>query len=186
MTSIIAAVADNGAIGKGNALLWHIKEDMKYFRKVTMGCPVIMGRRTFESLGRPLPGRLNIVVSRSLQENAGRLSAAGVCVASSLEEAVSLAGKGLPGDMAARTDGTADPHHKGEIFIIGGGEIYRQAVPLADMMYITEVHTEVDDADTFFPRIDAGEWEEVSRSEMHIDHTCGLGYEFVTYSRKTD
>ena len=105
---------------------------------------------------------------------------------SSLEEAVSLAGKGLPGDMAARTDGTADPHHKGEIFIIGGGEIYRQAVPLADMMYITEVHTEVDDADTFFPRIDAGEWEEVSRSEMQIDHTCGLGYEFVTYSRKTD
>ena len=186
MTSIIAAVADNGAIGKGNALLWHIKEDMKYFRKVTMGCPVIMGRRTFESLGRPLPGRLNIVVSRSLQENAGRLSAAGVCVASSLEEAVSLAGKGLPDDMAARTDGTADPHHKGEIFIIGGGEIYRQAVPLADMMYITEVHTEVDDADTFFPRIDAGEWEEVSRSEMQIDHTCGLGYEFVTYSRKTD
>lgn len=186
MTSIIAAVADNGAIGKGNALLWHIKEDMKYFRKVTMGCPVIMGRRTFESLGRPLPGRLNIVVSRSLQENAGRLSAAGVCVASSLEEAVSLAGKGLPSDMAARTDGTADPHHKGEIFIIGGGEIYRQAVPLADMMYITEVHTEVDDADTFFPRIDAGEWEEVSRSEMQIDHTCGLGYEFVTYSRKTD
>ena len=186
MTSIIAAVADNGAIGKGNALLWHIKEDMKYFRKVTMGCPVIMGRRTFESLGRPLPGRLNIVVSRSLQKNAGRLSAAGVCVASSLEEAVSLAGKGLPGDMAARTDGTADPHHKGEIFIIGGGEIYRQAVPLADMMYITEVHTEVDDADTFFPRIDAGEWEEVSRSEMQIDHTCGLGYEFVTYSRKTD
>lgn len=186
MTSIIAAVADNGAIGKGNALLWHIKEDMKYFRKVTMGCPVIMGRRTFESLGRPLPGRLNIVVSRSLQENAGRLSAAGVCVASSLEEAVSLAGKGLPSDMAARTDGTADPHHKGEIFIIGGGEIYRQAIPLADMMYITEVHTEVDDADTFFPRIDAGEWEEVSRSEMQIDHTCGLGYEFVTYSRKTD
>ena len=179
-------MADNGAIGKGNALLWHIKEDMKYFRKVTMGCPVIMGRRTFESLGRPLPGRLNIVVSRSLQENAGRLSAAGVCVASSLEEAVSLAGKGLPSDMAARTDGTADPHHKGEIFIIGGGEIYRQAIPLADMMYITEVHTEVDDADTFFPRIDAGEWEEVSRSEMQIDHTCGLGYEFVTYSRKTD
>ena len=184
MTSIIAAVADNGAIGKGNALLWHIKEDMKYFRKVTMGCPVIMGRRTFESLGRPLPGRLNIVVSRSLQENAGRLSAAGVCVASSLEEAVSLAGKGLPGDMAARTDGTADPHHKGEIFIIGGGEIYRQAIPLADMMYITEVHTEVDDADTFFPPIDEALWTKEEVQEMPADERHAYPYTFVTYRRK--
>ena len=188
MINIIAAVADNGAIGKDNALLWHIREDLKYFKQVTLGCPVIMGRRTFESLGRPLPGRLNIVVSRSLPETSRTegLAAGDVCTVSSLEKAVALASGSIAGFPEGRPEEPGGRCKGPDVFIIGGGEIYRQAIPLADMMYITEVHTEVDDADTFFPRIDAGEWEEVSRSEMQIDHTCGLGYEFVTYSRKTD
>ena len=174
MTNIIAAVADNGAIGKGNALLWHISEDLRYFKKVTTGCPVIMGRKTFESIGRPLPGRLNIVVNRSLE-------AAGILVACSLEEAIALAGRtdGAAGSRTGMQSGK-------DIFIIGGGEIYRQAVPLADRMYITEVHTAVEDADTFFPSADAGEWREESRSERHVDPLSGLEYEFVIYSRKSD
>ena len=151
MVNIIVAVADNGAIGKDNSLLWHIREDLKYFKKVTMGCPVIMGRRTFESIGRPLPGRQNIVVSKSgtyaLPE--------GVLPAGSLEEAVSKA----EGD---------------EMFVIGGGQIYRQALPLADSLYVTEVHVTVEDADTFFPEIDAGQWEEESRTAPQTDAESGI------------
>lgn len=161
MVNIIVAVADNGAIGKDNSLLWHIREDLKYFKKVTMGCPVIMGRRTFESIGRPLPGRQNIVVSKSgtyaLPE--------GVLPAGSLEEAVSKA----EGD---------------EMFVIGGGQIYRQALPLADSLYVTEVHVTVEDADTFFPEIDAGQWEEESRTAPQTDAESGIEYEFVVYRRK--
>ena len=212
MTNIIAAVADNGAIGKDNALLWHIREDLRYFMEVTMGCPVIMGRRTFESLGKPLPGRLNIVVSRS-----SGAAAPGILAACSIEEAISLArrsfsyreflnaedGSGTdlrlealdalvpdinPELQLKRIDSPdVNPEATEEgngIFIIGGGEIYRQAIPLADCLYITEVHVEVADADTFFPPIDPGEWQEETRSERRTDPVSGLEYEFVTYSRK--
>lgn len=161
MVNIIVAVADNGAIGKDNSLLWHIREDLKYFKKVTMGCPVIMGRRTFESIGRPLPGRQNIVVSRSETHALPE----GVLPAGSLEEAVSKA----EGD---------------EMFVIGGGQIYRQALPLADRLYVTEVHVTVEDADTFFPEIDAGQWEEESRTAPQTDAESGIEYEFVVYRRK--
>lgn len=161
MVNIIVAVADNGAIGKDNSLLWHIREDLKYFKKVTMGCPVIMGRRTFESIGRPLPGRQNIVVSRSETHALPE----GVLPAGSLEEAVSKA----EGD---------------EVFVIGGGQIYRQALSLADRLYVTEVHVTVEDADTFFPEIDAGQWEEESRTALQTDAESGIEYEFVVYRRK--
>lgn len=161
MVNIIVAVADNGAIGKDNSLLWHIREDLKYFKKVTMGCPVIMGRRTFESIGRPLPGRQNIVVSKS----GTHALPEGVLPAGSLEEAVSKA----EGD---------------EMFVIGGGQIYRQALPLADRLYVTEVHVTVQDADTFFPEIDAGQWEEESRTAPQTDAESGIEYEFVVYRRK--
>ena len=134
--NIIAAVADNGAIGKDNALLWHISEDMKYFRKVTSGSPVIMGRRTYESIGRPLPGRRNIVVSRTPGE------AEGVETASSLDGAFALA---------------AGP---------SGGDTLR-------------------DADTFFPEISPEKWKEESRSPLGHDPVSGLGFEFVTYIRRT-
>lgn len=163
--SIIAAVADNLAIGRGNALMWHISEDMKYFRKVTLGCPVIMGRKTFESIGKPLPKRLNIVVSRSGFSCPGTISSATV------EGAFRIAGRNLPEGCD-------------ECFVIGGGEIYRQAMDSADRLYITHVHVSPADADTFFPEISPEEWKEESRSEMMTDPETGLLFEFAVYVRK--
>lgn len=199
--NIIAAVADNGAIGKDNRLLWHIKEDLQYFKKVTMGCPVIMGRKNFESLGRPLPGRLNIVVSRSGMKPADGIRTNGICLVSSLEEALRdaersfsyedfrKAEEGAEADTPATVLGglfqESDRYRQDErnVFIIGGGEMYRQTIHMADRLYITEVHKEVRDADTFFPEIDMNEWKEESRSEKHTDISSGLEYEFVVYSR---
>lgn len=176
---IIAAVADNRAIGRGNALLWHISADMKYFRKTTSGSPVVMGRKTFESIGRPLPGRRNIVVTRS------NMDTDGVQAAHSLEEALELAETGEA--TSALTGGPETYPLPGsgpdKCFIIGGGEIYRQAMALADRLYITEVHCAVE-ADTFFPEISPEIWEEVSRSERMTDENSGLGFEFVVYRRK--
>lgn len=218
--NIIAAVADNDAIGRDNALLWHIREDLQYFKKVTLGCPVIMGRRTFMSLGKPLPGRLNIVVTRSGEIRSSDKAASvrkgsdGIQVAWSIEDAVRIAERSLsyeefrkaeegseadrplaaldnlvpdnnPALQTDRIDTAAVPDTGVErnIFIIGGGEIYRQTMPLADRLYITEVHAVVKDADTFFPEIDRTVWKEVSRSETCTDTASGLGYEFVIYER---
>ena len=157
---IIVAIADNNAIGKDNGLLWHISEDLKFFKKTTLGCPVIMGRKTFESIGRPLPKRLNIVVSRS-----GYSAPEGVLVATSLEEAYDLA--------------EAD-----RIFVIGGGQIYARALDGADRLIVTHVHTVISEADTFFPEIDPSVWQVESRSEMHHDEESGYDFEFVEYIRK--
>ena len=159
---IIAAVADNGAIGRDNALLWHISEDMKHFRKTTSGNPVIMGRRTYESIGRPLPKRRNIVVSRSWKE-----VHEGVETVRSLDEAFALAGS----------------HER--CFVIGGGEIYRQAIGKVDRMYITLVHCTIEDADTFFPEISPEIWKEETRSGILHDPESGLDFEFVTYIKRT-
>ncbi|MBO8445015.1 MAG: dihydrofolate reductase [Bacteroidetes bacterium] len=177
--AIIAAVADNGAIGKDNALLWHISEDLKYFKKVTSGHPVIMGRKTFASIGRPLPKRLNIIVSRNLAASGANPCGEGpmpdnVLVAASLEEAFLLAGPDTPGREKAATD---------KCFVIGGGEIYRQALPLADTMYITHVHTEIKDADTFFPEISASDWTMASNSERFTDPETGYEFEFSVYRK---
>lgn len=158
---IIAAVADNLAIGKDNALLWHISEDLKYFRRTTSGYPVIMGRRTFESIGRPLPGRMNIAVSRS------GFNAEGLESAGSLSEAFSMAEK----------SGAE------KCFVIGGGDVYRQALPVSDRLYITFVHTEIGDADTFFPEIDMSSWKEEYRSEKLTDGKSGLDIEFAVFRR---
>ena len=176
---IIAAVADNLAIGRDNALLWHIPADMKYFKALTTGSPVIMGRKTFESIGRPLPKRLNIVITRS------DMKTDGVQAAHSLEEALELAETGEA--TSALTGGPETYPLPGsspdKCFIIGGGEIYRQAMALADRLYITEVHCAVE-ADTFFPEISPEIWAEVSRSERMTDENSGLGFEFVVYRRK--
>lgn len=188
--NIIAAVADNGAIGKDNSLLWHILEDLKYFKSVTLGSPVIMGRRTFESIGRPLPKRTNIVVTRC-----GRMTAAdgscvpfpdGVLAAGSLEEAFAMASMPVVRNLAEpclKVSGEEQPS-EASCFVIGGGEIYRQAMPLADSLYVTEVHTSIEDADTFFPEIDAAAWSEISRSEVHTDQETGYTFEFVVYRRR--
>lgn len=160
---IIAAVADNGAIGKDNDLLWHIAEDMKYFRRTTVGHPVVMGYRTFLSIGgKPLPKRDNIVISTRHWADVPE----GVKVAGSLEEAYAL------------TD-------VDKVFIMGGGETYRRALPTADKLYITRVHTIIKDADTFFPAIDPAIWEVESAAPTATDPETGYDYEFIVYRRRS-
>ena len=159
---IIVAIADNNAIGKDNALLWHISEDLKFFKLTTMGCPVIMGRKTFESIGRPLPKRTNVVVSRS-----GYAAPEGVVVVASLEEAFAS----VPGDVE-------------RAFVIGGGQIYAQAMSQADRLIVTHVHTVIEDADTFFPSIDPSVWSVADRSELQSDPETGYTFEFVEYVKR--
>ena len=184
---IIVAIADNNAIGKDNALLWHISEDLKFFKRTTMGCPVIMGRKTFESIGRPLPKRLNIVVSRG-----GFNAPEGVEVVASLEEAYALAESRLlvamPGSPSAiPSSPTVMSSDAGtsvsKAFVIGGGQIYAQAMAIADRLTVTHVHTVIEDADTFFPAIDPAIWKVASRSELQIDPETGYTFEFVEYIR---
>jgi len=172
--NIIVAVADDWAIGRDGDMPWHISEDMKFFKAKTMGGSLVMGRRTWESIGsKPLPGRENIVVSSRLAEEglgyevpedtaAGRTSAIAV---SSLEEAL---------EVASRT----------EVFVIGGGMIYRQAIDIADRLFVTHVHTLVPDADTFFPVIDPEVWQLTERSNTTKDEKSGLRFEFRTYVRR--
>ena len=156
------AVADNNAIGRDNALLWHISDDMKFFRRQTVGCPVIMGRKTFESIGRPLPKRVNIVISR------GYSTADEVAVVGSLREAYEV----------------AEATNLERCYVIGGGQIYAQAMEDADRLVVTHVHTEIKDADTFFPPIDPSVWVVSERSEMFYDEESDFHFEFVTYERK--
>lgn len=169
---IIVAIADNNAIGKDNDLLWHISEDLRFFKRTTLGCPVIMGRRTFESIGRPLPKRANIVVSRGFD------APEGVRVVQSLEEAYSAASEAL---AASKSSGQAGDSR---CFVIGGGQIYRQAVADVDRMVITHVHTVIEDADTFFPEIDPAVWKVTDRSEIQTDPETGYTFEFVTYEKR--
>lgn len=158
---LIVAVAENGAIGVAGDMPWHIGEDLRYFRKVTMGCPVIMGSRTFESIGRPLPGRKNIVLTGRPEAFSGMDV---VCV-SSLEDAFAAAGD-VP-----------------RAFVIGGAKVYAEAVPLVDRMFVTRVHTVVEGADAFFPEPEAGLFREESRSEVMVDGPSGIAFEFVVYGR---
>ncbi len=158
MLSLIAAAADNNAIGKNNQLLWSLPADLKHFRETTSGRTVIMGRKTFESIGRPLPNRRNIVVTRQAD-----YSPEGVEVAHSLEEAIGLIGG------------------QDEAFVIGGAELYRQALPLADRVYLTRVKGEFE-ADAFFPEL-GPEWREVSRREGIVDEKNALPHAFLVLER---
>jgi dihydrofolate reductase len=168
--SLIAAVATDGAIGKGNTMPWHISDDLKYFKRVTFGKCVIMGRKTWESLGcRPLPGRDNIVISRSLSTDVGQESPSRLHFVNSLESAFDLA-------LAIATE-----KGEGEVFVIGGGRIYRQALERASRVYLTEVHTSVPDAEVFFPELDPDKWHIVTRSGIAVDEKSGLNYEFLIY-----
>ena len=159
MLSIIVAIAQNGTIGHNNALLWHIKEDMRFFRTTTSGHPVIMGRKTFESLGcRPLPKRTNIVISRSEREYEGAL------LAHSLEEAVRMAGD------------------DSEIFIIGGAQIYKEALSIADRLYITRVERDYE-GDTSFPEVDMSQWRLVDEMRHERGEEFEYPFAFLTYDR---
>ncbi len=159
MISIIAAIASNGVIGDRNTLLWHIREDMLRFRHLTTGHPVVMGRKTYESIGRPLPGRTNVVISREVS------AIEGCRVVRSLAEAQSM----FPSDE--------------EIFIIGGAQIYAQALPVADRLYITEVHRSYD-GDTSFPPIDLSQWRETAREDFPCGKEFAFPFSFVDYERK--
>jgi dihydrofolate reductase len=160
--SVILAAADNGVLGRDNALPWHLPEDLKYFKRVTLGKPVVMGRKTYESIGRPLPGRTNIVVSRNSEFNAE-----GVEVIASLREAIELAAT------------IADVDGQGELMVIGGAAIYSLAIPLAQRLYITEIH-DTPHGDVYLPKIEWSQWREVSR-EQH--NNGAFDYSFVVYER---
>ena len=180
---IIVAIADNNAIGRDNALLWHISEDMKFFRRTTSGHPVIMGRKTYESIGRPLPKRINIVVSRGADTPEGTLLAGSLEDAFAMAEAsildATVAESAQAPDAADSTTGQLQ--RQSRCFVMGGGQIYAQAMPCADRLIVTHVHTVIEDADTFFPEIDPAIWRVVDRSEMLHDEESGYNFEFVEY-----
>lgn len=161
--SFIVAVSENNAIGINNELPWRLPEDLKFFKRTTMGKPVIMGRKTYESLGKPLPGRLNIVLSRS---NEVKLPE-GMVLCNNVDDATELAGK----------------ENTEEIFIIGGGKIFEQSMPLADRLYITRVHTAISNADAFFPDIDHTHWKLVWEEPHKADEKHAYDYSFQQYER---
>lgn len=159
MISIIVAVAANGVIGSGNRMPWHIPEDLKRFKAITTGHPVVMGRKTFESLGRPLPNRTNVVITRNRDYRAE-----GATVVGSLYEALALFGQDE------------------EIFIIGGGEIYKQAMEIAEKLYITRIRHEFD-GDTYFPDIDGDKWSATYCETHQRGEKFPHPFEFVDYRR---
>jgi dihydrofolate reductase len=162
---LVAAVAENGVIGRGNALPWRLKSDMAHFRAVTMGKPVVMGRKTYLSIGKPLQGRTTIVVSRDRS-----FAAPGVLAAPNLDYALAAA----RGD-ALRRGGDA-------IIVAGGGDIYIQVLPLATRLAITEVHKRVE-GDAHFPAIDPQAWREAARSEREPAADDDVAFAFVSYER---
>ncbi len=149
--ALIWAMGENRVIGRGNTLPWRLPGEMQYFRAVTLGKPVIMGRKTFESLAKPLPGRTNVVVSRALATEHPRVK-----VTRSLEEALRVA------RAQAAVDG------QDEVFVMGGAELYAAALPLADRLYLTLVHAEPE-GDTYFPDFDAARWREKRRLRVPAD-----------------
>lgn len=164
--AIVAAVAENGTIGRLNDLPWRLPEDLKYFKRVTMGHPIVMGRNTFESIGKPLPGRTNIVVTRN-----ERWQVDGVEVAHSLDEALTLA------SQCACNMGVSS------VMVIGGADLYRQVLPLVKWLYFTEVHAEVE-GDAFFPELDYSQWSELARENFKADNNNPYAYSFVTLKRQ--
>lgn len=159
--NIVVAVSENQVIGKDNQLLWHLPNDMKFFKNTTWGMPVIMGRKTYESLGKPLTGRTNIVVTT----NTG-WSAPGTIAVSSLEAALTA---------AAATDAK-------EVYVIGGGEIYRHALPVTHRVYLTRVHSQIE-GDTFFPELPVSEWSLHSRLDFPTDEKHAFAYSFEVWDR---
>jgi len=157
--SIIVAMAKNRTIGINNTLPWRCPEDLKHFKSLTMGHHMIMGRKTFDSIGKPLPGRTTVVVTRNRE-----LKIEGCTMANSLQQAIDA----CTGDS--------------EIFVVGGAELYTQALPLADTLYLTEIQQEVK-GDAHFPEFNNKEWQEISRDCHHQLQPQPLDYHFVTYRR---
>lgn len=159
--SLIAAASENNVIGRDGGLPWSLPDDLRYFKEKTLGHPVITGRKNYASIGRPLPERTNIIVTRD-----AHFSAEGCRVVHSLEDAVEVAKQ-------------EDPE---EIFVMGGGEIYALALPMADRVYLTRVHAEID-GDTYFPELDSEQWAEVSTEEHVADDRHAYDFTILVYDR---
>lgn len=160
MITVIAAVAENNALGKENQLLWHLPDDFKRFKTLTSGHYIIMGRKTFESFPKPLPNRTHVIISRQ-----ANYQPEGCIVVNSLEQAI---------EACPKTE---------EVFIIGGGEIYRQSIAVADKLDLTKVHATFE-ADTHFPEIDLSQWQLVFEEYHPKDERHDYAFTFQTYSRK--
>ena len=158
--SLIAAMTRNRVIGYQNRMPWHLPADLQHFKAITLGKPIIMGRKTFESIGKPLPNRQNIVLTRSI-ENLNGYSMGEACLAPTLDQALAL----------------AEPQT--EIMIIGGSELFQQALPLASRMYLTLIDVELE-GDTFFPEWNPAEWHEIEREDHEPDDKNLYQYSFVT------
>lgn len=158
IVSIVVAIAENYAIGKNNQLLWHMPADLKHFKQITTGHTVIMGRKTFDSVGKPLPNRRNIIVTRQ------DIRIEGCEVVKSIDEALELCGG------------------EEEVFIVGGAEIYKLAMSKTDRIYLTIIHHSFD-ADTLFPEIDYMEWKETAREDHQPDDKNKFPYSFITLDR---
>ncbi len=161
IVSIIVAADENNGIGKDNNLLCYLPNDLKYFKSVTEGHPVIMGRKTFESLPKgALPNRRNIVITKNKDLHFDRCE---MCY--SIEDAIALC------------------KDESEVFIIGGGSVYRESIKLADRLYLTRIHHSFEGVDTFFPEIDPIQWSEISREDHLADEKHECGYSFITFSK---
>lgn len=165
--ALIAAIADNGVIGRNTALPWHIKSEFQYFRNTTLGHPIVMGRKSFEALGKPLPKRANIIVTRDQA-----FSAPGTLVAHSLEDGIAL------GREIALKDGV------GQVFIGGGADIYRSTLDIADRLYVTEVHM-APEGDTRFPPFDRSQWIETKREFHNAQPGEDADYTITVLERKS-
>lgn len=163
--SLIVAVADNGCIGINNALPWYLPEDLKYFKRMTIGKPVIMGRKTFESIGKPLPNRTNIVITKNKH-----YSRDGIKVATSLDDALKIA------EAVALIDG------QDEVMVIGGAGIYTLCLPRADRLYYTKVHASVN-GDAFFPAVNWNEWKLHAQEDYKAEGSNPYDYSFCVYER---
>lgn len=157
--SIIVAASINNAIGKNNNLLCRLSNDLKRFKKITMGHHILMGRKTFESIGKPLPGRTTVIITRQKD-----YTQEGCKIANSIEEAINLC-------------------QDTEIFIIGGGEIYNQAFNIVNNIYLTRIHSIID-GDTFIPNIDDDNWQELDREDFLKDEKNEFDYSFINYKKK--
>ncbi|MGY0505970.1 dihydrofolate reductase [Luteimonas sp. e5] len=160
--ALIAALDQAHAIGRDNQLPWHLPDDLKRFKALTLGKPLLMGRKTAQSLGRALPGRRNLVLTRS-----GRVPFAGMQAVASLQDALAM----------AADEGSA------QLCVIGGGEIYRLTLPLASRLHLTWVHARVADADAHFPAFDLSQWREIAREHHPADERHAHAFDFVDYQR---
>jgi dihydrofolate reductase len=162
--SIIVAASANNVIGKDNKLPWHLPEDLKYFKNTTWAMPVVMGRKTYESIGKPLPGRTNIVITRNKD-----LKIEGVEAVQSLNEAIAIAAK----------------EEVKEIFIIGGAEIFNSSFPQVSRIYLTRIHSEPE-GDVFFPGFNKENWAQVKNKDCEPDEKNPFAYSFQVWEKKTD